>query len=115
MPLFSIPPVAAQAPASTTDAVWTGAAPTDGSRWAIYDIVFSYNAAPAAGVTLVIAWTVASTNYAFTYYVQAIAGQQQLVFNKPLRFPSNTAVTVTLKSGGGSVLNSVYPNALTEN
>lgn len=100
-------PVAAQTPAAATDAVATLAAPTDGTRWKLHGVGFSYTAAPTGG-RLTIAWGSVSE----IYYVSA-GGPGYLAFAVPKVFPPNTAVTITLASGAGAVVGSVYPQAET--
>lgn len=100
-------PQAAQTPAAATAAVCTMAAPTDGSRWVLSGVNFSYTATPTGG-RLTIAWGSDSE----IYYVSG-AGPDALIFAQPKIFPPNTAVTITLASGAGAVVGSVYPQAQT--
>jgi hypothetical protein len=97
----------AQAPAVNTAAVWTGAAQTDGSRWSISSILWSYSGTPTAG-SIVIAWGSVSV----TLYV-TVGGPGQFNFPIPLQLPSDTAVTVTLAAGGSGVTGTVYTVAST--
>lgn len=101
-------PSAAQAPAAATDAVCTMAAPTDGSRWVLSSIDYSYSAAPTGGQITITYGTTTET-----YYVNG-AGRGSLTFPQEKRFPTNTGVVITLKSGGGAVIGTIYPNAWTE-
>lgn len=102
----SMVPAAAQKPAAATDAVATLAASTTGESWSIEAIAYSYSATPTGGM-LIIAWGSES----WTLYISA-GGPGFLNFaGAPMRFPADTAVTVTLKSGAGAVLGSVYPIA----
>lgn len=101
-------PVAGQAPAAATDAVRVLAAPTDGSRWVLDGVLWSYTAAPSGGM-LTIAWDA----HTITLHVPG-AGPDSVTFPSPLIFPPNTAVTITLESGGGTVVGTVYPFAYTQ-
>ncbi len=105
-------PQATQTPAQATPAVCTMAAPGAADRWILYAILWSYSATPTGG-SLTIAWTdpVAGAQS----YVLGIPGGGigQIPFFTPLRFPIATAVTITLASGAGSVVGSVYPQAET--
>jgi hypothetical protein len=107
-------PVASQAPAGGTGASLILAAPTDGTRWILKYIVWSYAAAPTAP-TLTIQWTIGATTYTETYYVAAVAGQQQLTFPEGGKmFPANTQVTITMTTSG-VIANTMYPWAYTGN
>lgn len=99
-------PQAGQAPSVATDAICAMAAPTDGSRWHLDYVAWSYSAAPTGG-QLLITW--GSTT--MTFYI--IAGGPSKM-DLDLVFPINTAVTITLKSGAGAVVGTVYPKAHTE-
>jgi len=102
-------PQAGQTPAANTNAVWTGAAPTDGTRWSLDSIIYSYTAAPTAA-TLIISWG----SFSETYYIVG-GGVGVLPFGPtPKQFPANTAVTVTLLAGGAGISGSVYPNGRTK-
>lgn len=101
----SMTPVAGQAPAAATDAVLALTAPTDGSRWVLYGVGWSYSAAPTGG-KLTIAWGAVSE----VYHIVA-GGPGFLTFPIPKSFPADTAVTITLASGAGAVVGTVYPQA----
>lgn len=105
-------PVAAQAPAAATAAVATLTAPMDGKRWRVRQIRWSYTAAPTGG-SLVIAWTDGSA-LTETYAITA-SGPGSITFSEPRRFPPNTLVTITLASGAGAVVGTVYVDADTGN
>lgn len=103
-------PQASQAPLVNTDAVWTGAAPTDGTCWALDNIIFSYSANPAVNAKLTI--TVGAVTE--TLYITR-GGPDVLNFFGSRRFPPNTSVVVTLQAGGAGVFGTVYPNGRTQN
>jgi hypothetical protein len=105
-------PAAAQTPSSNTNAVATLAAPTDGSRWVVYGVNYSYSAAPTLA-TLVFSWTIGVTTYTETYYIIA-GGSGSFSWPKGKVFPANTAVTITLLAGGSGISGTVYPVAQTE-
>lgn len=100
-------PVAAQAPAAATDAVITLATPPTGTRWKIRSIIWSYSAAPTGG-SLVIAWTGGTMTIAIT-----AGGHGQLTFPNTLELPTDVSGTITLKSGAGAVVGTVYADAVT--
>ena len=62
----TITPAAAQTPSANTAAVCTLAAPTDGSRWTLFQLSYSYSGTPTGG-SLVITWGSVS----MTYYIPA--------------------------------------------
>lgn len=101
-------PAAAQAPTSNTDAVATMAAPTDGSRWVLESISYSYSATPT-GATLVIT----SDTFTETYYV-TLGGVGVLSWPFPRMFAANKGITITLKAGGSGIFGTVYPQASTK-
>jgi hypothetical protein len=103
----ALPPVAGQAPAAATAATVTLAA-VAGQAWVLSQIAWSYSAAPTGG-SLTIAWGSVSMVFAII-----AGGPSQLVFPDPLRLPTNTAVIITLASGGGSVVGTVYPLGYTD-
>lgn len=109
----SFNPTSQQQPAAATDAVLTLTAPTDGTRWTIPWITWDYSATPTGGA-LTISWTVGATTYTETYHIST-AGWGQMQWYAPRRFPSNTTVTITLKSGAGAVVGQVFAGAFTEN
>lgn len=105
----TLTPVAAQKPAAATAAVATMSASTDGTRWVLYGVTWSYLGAPTGG-KLTIAWGSDSEVYHIT-----AGGPGILSFPIPKRFPPNTEVVITLASGGGAVEGTVYPQAETTN
>lgn len=102
-------PTAAQTPASNTDAVCTMAAPTDGTRWVLCSVSWTYSAAPTSG-KLTIAWGA----YQETFHV-VLGGPGQLVFPVKKVFPISTAVAITLTAGGSGIFSKVFPVAYTSN
>lgn len=102
--LNCLPPAAAQTPAAATDAVATLAAATDGSAWIIDGIAYSYSATPTGG-ELDIAWG----SNTIRLYISAGGPGFFNFAGMGMKFPANTQVTITLKSGAGAVVGSVYP------
>ena len=99
-------PVAAQQPNAATDAVLAMAAPTNGQRWQLFWVQYDYSATPTGG-QLLISWTIGATTYTETYTI-LVGGWGKMEWNQGRRFPANVAVTITLKSGAGSVVGQVY-------
>ncbi len=100
-------PVAAESPASNTNAVETLAA--DATRgWTIYQIFWSYSATPTGGL-LTIVWGANTETYAITG-----SGQGAFTWTPPRSFPVNTQVTIMLAAGGSGISGTVYANARVE-
>lgn len=106
-------PTAAQNPAAATDAVLTLTAPTDGTRWQLFWVAYSYSATPTGG-SITISWTIGATTYTETYAI-LVGGWGIMQWPQPRRFPANTTVTITLTSGAGAVVGKVYGFADTVN
>lgn len=103
----ALSPAAAQAPAANTAAVLTLAADTLGGGWVLNGIRWSYSDTPTNG-SLTIAWENVSEVYPVT------SGGPGFLPFEGHRFPANTAVTITLAAGGGSVTGRVYATAYLE-
>lgn len=104
-------PQAGQTPAANVAAVWTGAAPTDGSRWELDSILYSYSDAPPVGTVI----TIVSDTITMTFYVKG-AGPGTIDFGTyPMEFAPNKQVVVTVGAGGGTLLCSVFPIGRTKN
>jgi len=98
----ALPPVAGQV--SGAGAAATVVLPAVAAQaWILSQVMWSYSAAPTGG-SLTIAWGSVSIVLAIT-----AGGPGQVLFPEPLRLPINTAVTITLAGGGGSVVGTVYP------
>lgn len=109
--LNTFEPQATQQPAINTDAVFVGAAPTNGSHWEFDSIIYSYSAAPAVNMYIEIAWS----TFTMRLYVPG-GGPGVLAFQAgPLKFPNNVGVTITLKAGGAAIFGTVYPQGRTAN
>lgn len=98
----------AHAPLAATAAIITLAAAA-GTRHVVDQVFGSYSAAPTGGL-LTIALTVGGTAVSLIVHITA-AGPFDFVFAQPLQGDDNTAITITLASGAGSVVGRI--NALT--
>jgi hypothetical protein len=96
------------APAAATPAVITLPA-ASGTRHVVDKVFGSYSAAPTGG-SLTIALTVLGSAVSFLVAITA-AGPFNFDFFAPLQGDDNTAITITLASGAGTVVGVV--NALT--
>mgnify|MGYP001603033601 CR=1 FL=1 len=96
------------APIADTAAVITLTA-ASGKRHVVDKIFGSYSAAPTGGL-LTISLTVLGTAVSFLVTITA-AGPFDFDFPVPLQGDDNTAITITLAAGGGTVVGKV--NALT--
>lgn len=96
------------APDAATAAIITLAAAAT-TRHVVHKVFGSYSATPTGG-SLTIAVTVLGSEVSLAITIPA-AGQFDLDFNPPLQGDANTAITITLASGGGAVVGIV--NALT--
>jgi hypothetical protein len=102
-------------PGANLPVVITLPAPPQGRHWAIYDISWSFSAAPAAGTTVKIDFTVAGTAYNYTWYVNAAnSGHDALHPMRPVRLPIDTVATITLAAGGGTAQGTMYVDAQAE-
>lgn len=101
-------PQIGQAPVAGQDATCVMAGSSDGGRWILYSVSWSYSGPPTGG-QLIISWG----SNVMTFAVGA-GGVGQLMWPSPLRFPVNVAVTITLKAGGASIAGTVYPQAWNE-
>lgn len=90
-------PTSAQQPTSNTDAVCTMATPPVGTRWRIRQIRCNYLATPSSLGQVVIAWAEGGNNYTESFSV-LVAGQTVIDYKPAKSFPTNAAVTVTLKA-----------------
>ena len=104
----TFPPVAAQTPVAATAAVWTLPA-VAGAAWMVSGVRWSYSATPTGG-QLTIAWTDPTAGAVSEVYAITAGGPGYLPLNKA--FPPDTAVTFTLASGAGSVVGTVYGDAI---
>lgn len=98
-------PISTQAPSSNTAATRTLAAQAT-ARWVLTSVSWSYSDTPTNG-SLTITWG----SNTMTYYITA-GGPGILTFASKLKFPTNTAVTITLAAAG--VTGTVYMDAETE-
>lgn len=105
-----INPASAQAPAAATPAVATLTAGA-GRAWDLFRVGWSYSAAPTGG-KLTIAWTDSGGNARSEVYHIIAGGPGELTWPVPLTMPSTVAPTITLASGGGAVLGTVYYMAI---
>jgi hypothetical protein len=96
------------APAAATPAIITLAA-ASGTRHVVDKVFGSYSAAPTSG-SLTIALTVLGTAVSLVAAITA-AGQFDFNFLVPIQGDDNTAITITLASGAGTVVGVV--NTLT--
>ena len=98
----------AHAPNADTAAIITLAAAA-GTRHVVDQVFGSYSAAPTGG-SLTIALTVLGVAVSMVVAITA-AGPFDFVFAQPLQGDENTAITITLATGAGTVVGKV--NALT--
>lgn len=100
--------VAQHLPAAATAAVVTLAARTDGGRHVVFQIDYSFGVtAPAASTKLTVTGLNDDGAITYTVDVQVIAGQYQMFFPNGLIGKANTAMVVTLASGGGTSVGSL--------
>ena len=107
---FSISSIneAQQAPTAGNAAILSLGA-NAGKSWVLGEIRWSYSDMPTNG-QLTIAYTSSVGSETEKLYITA-GGPGFLPFTPPKQFRENSAVTITLASGGGSVSGTVYADA----
>jgi hypothetical protein len=106
----ALAPAAGQAPASNTAAVATLAADADNAHH-VSTVRWSYSGDPTGG-SLTVAWNDGSARQ--EVYAITKGGPGFMAFYPPMRFPINSAVTITLAAGGAGITGTVYPEAWKE-